>query len=138
MDLDIEYLPPQLPGVVLAIADVLLALLQVPHQLLPEIILLPDALDLSLGWVHDWGRCVYDLIESADGLVAHILAYYELVFAYLLVGVVVLVLLGEVYAHAPKELAWQGRNFLVEFGVEDLSRGEVFLQQSQELQSFLV
>lgn len=138
MDLDIEYLPPQLPGVVLAIADVLLALLQVPHQLLPEVILLPDALDLRLSWVHDWGRCVYDLIEGADGLVAHILTYYELVFAYLLVGVVVLVLLGEVYAHAPKKLAWQGRNLLVEFGVEDLSRGEVLLQQRQELQSLLI
>lgn len=138
VDLDIEYLPPQLPGVVLAIADVLLTLLQVSHQLLPEVILLPDALYVRLGWVHDWGRCVYYLIESADGLIAHILPYDELVFAYFLVRVVILVLLGEVYAHAPEELARQGRNFLVEFGVEDLSRGKILLQQGQELQSLLV
>lgn len=127
MDLDIEHLPSQLPGVVLAIADVLLTLLQVPHQLLPEVILLPDALDLRLRWVHDWGGCVYYLIESADGLVAHILPNDELVFAYFFVGVVILVLLGEVYSHAPEELARQGGYFLVEFGVEDLSGGEVLL-----------
>jgi hypothetical protein len=120
VDFDVQHLPPQLTGMVSPITDVFLPLLQVPQQLLAQVILLPHLLDFSEDWRDDWCNQICFLAERTDGLVAHVLTDDELVLSDLFIGVVILVLFGEVYSHATEELARQGRDLLVELCVEDL------------------